>query len=122
MAQREWLEEFILLYQSEPSLWKIKSKDYHNRVIKDSAYEKLILKLREIDSKSNKEAVIKKINNLRCTYNKEHKKVMASKSGSGAEDIYEPKLWYYPLLRFLDDQNIPRPSRSNLDEEDEVSK
>lgn len=47
---------------------------------------------------------------------------MASKSGSGAEDIYEPKLWYYPLLRFLDDQNIPRPSRSNLDEEDEVSK
>ncbi|XP_061717035.1 uncharacterized protein LOC133524893 [Cydia pomonella] len=116
--QREWLEEFIEIYRSEPSLWKVKAKEYHDRDKKEAAYRRLLVKLREVEPTSDKAAVVKKINNLRCTYNKEHKKVNASnKSGAGTEEIYEPKLWYYPLLKFLDDQHVPRPSRSNLDDE-----
>lgn len=120
---REWTEEFIDIYRSEPCLWKVKQKEYHDRNKKDAAYSKLILKLREIEPDANKESVIRKINNLRCTYKKELKKVMISKSGSGSEDMYEPKLWYFPLMTFLNDQDIPRPSRSNLDtDNDEVRK
>lgn len=117
---REWTEEFIELYRSEPCLWRVKQKDYHDRSKKDAAYAKLILKLREMEPGANKESVVKKINNLRCTYNKELKKVTISKSEFGSEDVYVPKLWYFPLLTFLNDQDvIPRPSRSNLDTDDD---
>ena len=31
--------------------------------------------------------------------------------------MYKPKLWYYSMLLFLDDQEEPRRSRSNMDDE-----
>lgn len=67
---REWTEEFIDIYRSEPCRWKVKQKEYHDRNKKYAAYLKLILKLREIEPDANKESVIRKINNLRCTYKK----------------------------------------------------
>lgn len=57
---RDWTEEFIEMYHSEPCLWKIKQKEYHNQRKKDAAYAKLILKSREIELDANKESVIKK--------------------------------------------------------------
>ena len=65
---------FIEIYRNEPSLWFIKSKDYSNREVKNAAYGKLVNKLREIDPSANKDTVVKKINNLRSSYNKELKK------------------------------------------------
>lgn len=39
------------------------------------------------------------------------KKVKDSKTtGSGAEDVYIPKLWYYDLLLFTIDDVLPQPS------------
>ncbi|KAG5895827.1 hypothetical protein JTB14_028531 [Gonioctena quinquepunctata] len=113
-SSREWLEAFIAMYRNETCLWKIKCKDYHNRDLKRSAYNKLISNLREIDPQADKEAVVKKINNIKSTYKKEQKKVAGSKSGAGTSEIYSPKLWYYPLLAFLNEQEEPRSSRSNI--------
>ncbi|VVC39605.1 Hypothetical protein CINCED_3A001302 [Cinara cedri] len=40
---------------------------------------------------------------------------MISKSVPSSKDIYKPKLWYFPLMTFLNDQYLPMASRSNLD-------
>lgn len=61
------------------------------------------------------------MNSLRSSYRKEKKKVAESqKSGSGADDLYVPSLWYYKLLAFLDDQETPRSPISNFDELSQV--
>lgn len=45
---REFISEFINMYQSLPCLWKIKSKEYSDRNKKNEAYEKLVEKLKEV--------------------------------------------------------------------------
>ena len=69
------MEEFIELYKSEPCLWKVKAKDYHDRQKKDAAYAILVQKLREVEPSANKATVLKKINNIRSNYRKELKKM-----------------------------------------------
>lgn len=69
-------------------LQKVKQREYHDQNKKDAAYGKLILKVCEMDPDASKKSVLKEINNLFYTY----KKVLTTKSGSGSEDICEPKL------------------------------
>lgn len=52
-SNREWLEEFIELYRSEPFLWNIKDKKYHDRKLKCSASTKLVEKLKTVDLSSS---------------------------------------------------------------------
>ncbi|GFS07897.1 hypothetical protein ElyMa_001260700 [Elysia marginata] len=107
--------EFIDLYGSHESLWKIKSKEYSNRLIKQRCYEKLIDYVKDFEPQANKELVLKKINNLRGNFRKELKKVEGSKlSGAGTDEVYHPKLWYFESLLFLKDQEIPRSACSSL--------
>lgn len=120
MAQRQWLSEFIELYKNEPCLWQNKSKEYHDRDKKSAAYKILLEKMKEIDTTATIDTVKNKINTMRCTFKKELLKVKSSqKSGSGTDDIYVPKLWYYNLLTFIIDQDVPRSSRSNISKDDE---
>ena len=112
---RKFLLEFIELYCSFPCVWKIKSREYSDRIKKDKAYEQLLTKLKEVDADATKEAVKKKIDSLRAGYRRELKKVNISKrSGAGSDDVYIPNLWYFDDLSFLSDQEIARPSVSNL--------
>jgi Alcohol dehydrogenase transcription factor Myb/SANT-like len=39
---KEVVTEFIEIYKCHPCLWKIKSRDYTNRNLKNAAYEKLV--------------------------------------------------------------------------------
>ncbi|KAF5280657.1 hypothetical protein FQA39_LY05305 [Lamprigera yunnana] len=104
------LEEFIEIYRSEPSLWQIKSNEYHDR---------FVTKLKEIEPDANKSSVIKKINNFRSTVRKQKKKRdMSMKSGAGTDNVYSPKLWYFDLFDFRGDHDVPSTSSSNLDDED----
>ncbi|CAH1956865.1 unnamed protein product [Acanthoscelides obtectus] len=64
--------------------------------------------------------LLNKINNLRCAFRKELKKVRKSKrSGESCDNIYVPTLWYFELLMFTADQEEPRVSLSNDIESDE---
>lgn len=70
--------------------------------------------------KATIDTVKSKINTIRCTFKKENLKVKSSQiSGSGTNDIYVPKLWYYDLLQFFTDREVPRASRSNINRDDE---
>ncbi|RUS88474.1 hypothetical protein EGW08_003732, partial [Elysia chlorotica] len=108
--------QFIEVYRSMECLWKIKSKEYSNKFLKEKAYEKLIEISKQFDPTTNKDSVCKKINNLRSAFKRELKKCEVSKlSGAGTDEIYEPKLWYFENLMFLRDQEIPRAARSNIE-------
>lgn len=113
---RRILEEFIDTYRNQPCLWQMKHEDYHNREKKTNAYNKLIVLYKKIEPKADRDTIVKKINALRTTYRKEKKKVEESKL-SGTE--YVPTLWYFNLLKFLDDdQTMIKSSRSSVDEID----
>ncbi|KAL1490760.1 hypothetical protein ABEB36_013405 [Hypothenemus hampei] len=119
---RQVMREFIELYKLSSCLWRVKSKEYYDRAKRGAAYKKLVEKLKEIEPAANKDAVVKKINNLRCNVRKEKKKHEQSvQSAATADDIYHPKLWYYHLFDFLNDQETPKESpEANLDS-DEMS-
>lgn len=57
---RQFILEFIELYRSHTCLWKIKSREYSDRIKKDNAYEHLIEKLKEVDADATKETVKKR--------------------------------------------------------------
>jgi hypothetical protein len=116
---KQFIEEFINMYREFPCLWRIKSKQYSNRNLRNEAYEKLVAKLKEIEPEANKEMVIKKINTLRTAFRREMKKVKeGTHSGMGSDDVYEPRLWYYPLLYFTVEQETQREGQSNVEEDD----
>lgn len=106
-----FLTEFIELYESQPCLWKIRSKDYTNRKKKSKAYELIINKYREYGEEVSRDVVVKKINSLRSCYRKEKKKVLESLSENKE---HKPKLWYFDLLKFLDDNDGEKIANSNV--------
>ncbi|CAJ0962438.1 unnamed protein product [Ranitomeya imitator] len=110
--EQDFVRALIEMYRSLPCLWKIKSKDYSNRYMKREAYEKLgVSSHRDRDVDEN--IVRKKIQALRTVFKKEVNKVENSKkSGAGTEEVYVPRLWYYDLMAFTRDQEIPRPCQT----------
>lgn len=117
---KAFMADFIQLYKSYPCLWKTKSSDYKDRNKKDTAYTVLLKKLQEIEPNATKKTVTAKINSIRGSFRREMKKIEDSKrSGSGADEIYATHLWYYDLLLFTKDQEMPRESVSNLVENGE---
>lgn len=113
---KEFIRHFIEVYKSYPCLWKVRSKDYTNKNLKNKTYEKLVEVCKTIYPDANKDYVIKKIQSFRGSFRKEAKKVAESmRSGAGADDVYVPTLWYYDLLLFTSDQEIPTASISNMD-------
>ncbi|CAL4059432.1 unnamed protein product, partial [Meganyctiphanes norvegica] len=100
--RKKFWREFIELYREHPSLWKVKSEAYKNRDIKNAGYAVLIEKMRIVDPKANRRAVVKKINSLRVTFRKEVRKMLISEnSGADINDIHKPSLWYFDDLAFL---------------------
>ncbi|CAJ0967834.1 unnamed protein product [Ranitomeya imitator] len=112
---QEFVRALIDMYRSLPCLWKIKSADYSNRYKKKAVYEKLVaLYKQHHPTEAVDENIVRKKIQAFCTvYKKEVNKVEKSvKSGAGTDDVYVPKLWYYDLLVFTRDQEIPRPSQT----------
>jgi hypothetical protein len=115
MNKREATLAFIEVYRSLPELWDTENRHYSNRVKKAVAYDNLIEKLKVLEPDASRGSVVKKINTLRSTFRKELKKVNNSKrSGTSANNLYIPSLWYYNELLFLVDQETPDKSLSTV--------
>jgi predicted house-cleaning noncanonical NTP pyrophosphatase (MazG superfamily) len=112
---KEFIIEFLEKYRQFPCLWKIKSKDYTNKNLKNRAYDELLTVCKNINPEANRDFVVKKIQSFRGSFRKELKKVEDSKrSGKSADDVHVPTLWYYHLLEFTVDQELPTDSISNF--------
>jgi hypothetical protein len=62
---------------------------------------------------------LKKIDSFRSVFLKELLKVMKSaRSAAGADDLHKPSVWYFDLS-FLNDQENPRESISNIEDHSE---
>ncbi|XP_075045590.1 uncharacterized protein LOC142104773 [Mixophyes fleayi] len=109
------MKDFIETYRVDPCLWKAKSKDYSNRMMRNVAKQELVKACLPYHPGATVEWVKSKIQNLRTVYKKELNKVEASKkSGAPAEDVYVPKLWYFDLLQLVKDQETPLTSTSSM--------
>ena len=67
VTEKQFWAEFIELYRQNECLWRIRSKDYINKLKKNEAYELLAEKLKEKDSDATIETVKKRINNMRSS-------------------------------------------------------
>ncbi|CAI6357597.1 unnamed protein product [Macrosiphum euphorbiae] len=100
-VNKDFWEDLIELYRNHSCLWNVKCKDYSNKIKRNSSYEILLKKLKEIYPEATTELLKKKINNIRTTFRRELKKVESSMcTGSSTENVYEPSIWYYDLLYF----------------------
>ncbi|CAH1956038.1 unnamed protein product [Acanthoscelides obtectus] len=115
---KEVVSEFIEIYKSYPCLWKIKSREYTNRNLKNAVYDKLVEFCTKLHPEANRDYVVKKIQSFRGSFRKELKKIEESKrSGASTDEIYTPTLWYFDLLQFTIDQEIPTQSICNMEDE-----
>ncbi|XP_031847777.1 uncharacterized protein LOC116433635 [Nomia melanderi] len=102
----DFLTEFIQLYRSFPCLWQVRYKGYKDRLLRNRAYDALVLKLREVNPVADKETVIRKINTLRTAFRREYKKVRSShRMVKNPRLRYRSSLWYYDILKFVAEQN-----------------
>ncbi|KAM4031382.1 uncharacterized protein ACNLHF_018848 [Anomaloglossus baeobatrachus] len=114
--KEEFVRELLDLYKSLPCLWKIKSAEYSDRIKKQAAYAPLVELFKKHSGGEAVDAklVKKKIQGLRTVYKKEVNKVEQSKkSGAGTDQVYVSPLWYYNLLEFTRDQELPRRMESS---------
>lgn len=110
-------ESFILLYQSMPCLWNVRTKEYANKQMRNDAYGVLVKKCKEIYPEADVKFVRKKIDSLRAGFRRELREIKKSIK-SGDEPIYEPNLWYFSLLLFTQDQEEARPDTSSVASEE----
>lgn len=103
-----FISAFIELYRAYPCLWKVKDDSYANKRSRDEAYGELLKFYQKTVPSATVDTVKKKINNLRCAFRKELKKVKQQKSGSSGDDAYTPSLWYFDLLLFTADHEETR--------------
>jgi hypothetical protein len=66
---------------------------------------------------ADKNKLIKKFNSLHTNFRKELKRIKDSeekKSGTGADDVVEPTLWYFEEMKFLIGQEEPCTSLNTI--------
>lgn len=114
---KTFVADFIDEYKNHPALWNIKSVISKNKHLRNKGIEALVLKCKERIPEADDSFVKKKINNLRTAYKRELAKVRASKrTGSSADEIYTPTLWYFDLLSFTMEYETGREGISSTDD------
>ncbi|KAI8432448.1 hypothetical protein MSG28_004840 [Choristoneura fumiferana] len=95
-----WLIES---YKNMPYLWQKDHEDYMNKHLRDEGFKVLLEIYKDFDESATVKNLKKKIENLRTSYSKELKKVLASKR---AGKVYVPSLWYYDALKFISNDTV----------------
>ncbi|KAG8290399.1 hypothetical protein J6590_082548 [Homalodisca vitripennis] len=111
---------FIEEYRNLLCLWKVRSAEYSNKFKRDTAWEHLLQITKEKIPNVDTNFVKKKVDNLRAAFRKKMRKVRDStRSGASADDPYTPTLWYFELMKFTAEQEQPRKTKSNLNEDED---
>ncbi|XP_044763523.1 uncharacterized protein LOC123320296 [Coccinella septempunctata] len=104
--EREAVIRILDKYRDCPCLWKKDHPDYLNSTKKIEALDSFIDLFKCFNPEADRETVRNKLNFFKKTYDEERKKV---KHYAG---LYEPSLWYYNRLAFLDeDHSSPEMSQ-----------
>lgn len=118
MWTQELTDILIEEYRARPVLYDTKNPMYHNRVKKETAYQGVVDKLSPKCEGCTVEAVKRKLNGLRSHLSREFDKMKKkNKSGAGANDMYQPKVWWFQKMLFLKDHLEPRCSTSTMADE-----
>jgi hypothetical protein len=56
---KQFLIEFVELYWSLECVWKVKSKEYSDRVKKEQAYDVLVTRVKTVDKDANRDTAAK---------------------------------------------------------------
>lgn len=76
--------------------------------------DRLVEKCKQINPSANRDFVSKKFHNIRCSFRRELKKIKDSKSTGSGGDVYVPSIWYFDMLSFITDTEIPRRGLENI--------
>ena len=93
----------IEAYRNFRCLWDPTYENYKNTTYKQDAWREIAKQL-----ECNVEEVQKKMDSLLASYRRERKKTMSTKSGSGADCIYNSKWFAFTSMHFLMDKYKPR--------------
>ena len=84
--EREIITDFIEIYRKHMLLWKVKSKEYSNKDLKNKGLEKLKEKLKELSCHCTREDVMKRIICFRSAFRRELNE-SSKNSGNSTEDV-----------------------------------
>ncbi|XP_053963450.1 uncharacterized protein LOC128866608 [Anastrepha ludens] len=108
----DFIDDFIEEYKNNPCLWKADCANFKNRAKRQEAYLKLIEVAAKHGEHYNIERTKQKINNLRCAFRQQLKKIIESKNKGEKEEPYCPKRRYFESLMFLkDEENLERKTK-----------
>ena len=115
---REWLREEVILllelYHGFPILWNVHSSDYKKRNVRMVFLRKRLEGILTSIPSTTVEDIKEELHKLGRQYQKERIKIRSSsRNGLELEYVYEPMLWFYEKMLFLD-VNEMKPSVSTL--------
>lgn len=99
--------KFVMLYKGHECLWNMHTEIYRNKQARQSALSDICVKM-EIENFGINDAKMK-IKSLRATFQQEQNKVEQSeRSGAGTQDVYKPALKWFPLMKDIIKQRVPK--------------
>ncbi|KAK4877566.1 hypothetical protein RN001_010072 [Aquatica leii] len=97
--------QFLDVYERYEVLWDIRCTDHLNKIKRDTAFNKLLKELLEMEVFANLDLVMLKIK----------LKIIKTKSESGTDDLYKPKLiWFTRADFFLNNVTISKATKNMI--------
>ncbi|KAF5289484.1 hypothetical protein FQR65_LT11858 [Abscondita terminalis] len=114
---RKQVSLLIDAYEEEHVLYDVKKTSYHNKLLRNEAIQRIIMKCLELRPNTTENDVKTKVNGLRTQFCRELTQLKKKRpSGSGTAGVYKVTLWFFERMLFLQDHLQARKSSSNLSE------
>ncbi|XP_049769978.1 uncharacterized protein LOC126108704 [Schistocerca cancellata] len=108
--------KLIEMYEADEALYNVRHPDYKNRLRRLESYKNIAEVIsRDIRPGCTVEDIKRKINGLRTSYACEKAKMHKSKSGASAQAAYTPQVYWFQMLKFLDQSTEADDSLCNLE-------
>ncbi|XP_049769338.1 uncharacterized protein LOC126108130 isoform X1 [Schistocerca cancellata] len=108
--------KLIEMYEANEMLYNVRHPDYKNRLQRLESYKNIAeIISRDIQPGCTAEDIKKKINGLRTSYSYEKAKMHKSKSGASALAAYTPQVYWFHMLKFLDQATEVDESVCNIE-------